>query len=129
MPLYDIFREHLEKETRLGAYAPFLAGAASRSLAVLICSPLELVRTRMQVSARNLLILILTIFRSTCEEVGKPRESLIEIAILFQRFAGAVSQSYVFPPEAIEKENSKQTSDMSFSFVDMCILKPGNLFP
>ncbi|GAQ88168.1 mitochondrial substrate carrier protein [Klebsormidium nitens] len=48
MPLYDIFREKLERETQLGPYAPFLAGAASRSVAVLICSPLELVRTRMQ---------------------------------------------------------------------------------
>lgn len=47
-PLYDALAAELARGPA-GAYAPLVAGAAARTAAVLCTSPLELVRTRMQV--------------------------------------------------------------------------------
>lgn len=46
LPLYDYLMGHMD---RLGWYAPLVAGASSRTAAVLCTSPLELLRTRAQV--------------------------------------------------------------------------------
>lgn len=53
LPCYDILREALyrysdENSLDLKPYAPLLAGSLARSLAVIVCSPLELAKTRMQ---------------------------------------------------------------------------------
>ncbi|KAG6551468.1 hypothetical protein Mapa_006891 [Marchantia paleacea] len=53
LPCYDILREKLETAATESApllkpYAPFLAGSVARSIACIVCSPLELARTRMQ---------------------------------------------------------------------------------
>jgi solute carrier family 25, member 39/40 len=47
-PLYDALAAELAKGPA-GAQAPLVAGAVARTAAVLCTSPLELVRTRMQV--------------------------------------------------------------------------------
>jgi len=47
-PLYDALAAELARGPA-GQYAPLVAGAAARTAAVLCTSPLELVRTRMQV--------------------------------------------------------------------------------
>ena len=47
-PLYDALAAELAKGPA-GAQAPLVAGAVARTAAVLFTSPLELVRTRMQV--------------------------------------------------------------------------------
>ena len=47
-PLYDALVQHLS-HTRIDGYAPLVAGGTARTIAVLCTSPLELVRTRMQV--------------------------------------------------------------------------------
>jgi hypothetical protein len=54
LPCYDIFRNAIEDFTRTNApgltpYAPLVAGSVARSLACIVCSPIELARTRMQV--------------------------------------------------------------------------------
>lgn len=54
MPLYDIFRNHMEELTSQNAptmtpYVPLLAGSLARSMACITCYPVELARTRMQV--------------------------------------------------------------------------------
>lgn len=54
LPCYDLLREALcrysdENMLDLKPYAPLLAGSFARSLAVIVCSPLELAKTRMQV--------------------------------------------------------------------------------
>lgn len=56
LPCYDLLREALyrysdENSTDLKPYAPLLAGSLARSLAVIVCSPLELAKTRMQAQA------------------------------------------------------------------------------
>lgn len=53
MPLYDIFRNHMEELTSQNAptmtpYVPLLAGSLARSIACITCYPVELARTRMQ---------------------------------------------------------------------------------
>lgn len=53
LPLYDIFRNHLEEFTAqhapvMSVYAPLVAGSLARSLACTTCYPIELARTRMQ---------------------------------------------------------------------------------
>ncbi|MCO5581073.1 hypothetical protein L7F22_034949 [Adiantum nelumboides] len=53
LPCYDLFRDSLEKyfanhHPQLTLYAPLLAGSGARSLACIICSPIELARVRMQ---------------------------------------------------------------------------------
>ncbi|KAL8554180.1 hypothetical protein ACS0TY_002407 [Phlomoides rotata] len=53
MPLYDIFRNHMEELTlktapSLTPYVPLLAGSLARSIACITCYPVELARTRMQ---------------------------------------------------------------------------------
>lgn len=53
LPCYDVFRDSLEKYStnhcpQLRPYAPLLAGSVARSLACIICSPIELARVRMQ---------------------------------------------------------------------------------
>ncbi|XP_022895851.1 mitochondrial carrier protein MTM1-like isoform X1 [Olea europaea var. sylvestris] len=53
MPLYDIFRNHMEVLTRqdfpnLTPYVPLVAGSLARSIACVTCYPIELARTRMQ---------------------------------------------------------------------------------
>ena len=48
LPLYDYLMGHMGS---LGWYAPLVAGATSRTAAVLCTSPLELLRTRAQVSS------------------------------------------------------------------------------
>eukprot|EP00271_Cylindrocystis_brebissonii_P010524 TRINITY_DN26721_c0_g1_i1.p1 TRINITY_DN26721_c0_g1~~TRINITY_DN26721_c0_g1_i1.p1 ORF type:complete len:538 (+),score=82.70 TRINITY_DN26721_c0_g1_i1:171-1784(+) len=59
LPLYDVLRDWLSEGNGLVAdghptrssfapYAPLVAGSISRGFAVVICSPLELARTRMQ---------------------------------------------------------------------------------
>ncbi|XVF22425.1 hypothetical protein REPUB_Repub12eG0171200 [Reevesia pubescens] len=53
MPCYDIFRNSMEEFTidnapALTPYVPLVAGTVSRSLACIICYPVELARTRMQ---------------------------------------------------------------------------------
>lgn len=53
LPCYDVFRDSLEKYSssncpQLMPYTPLLAGSAARSLACIICSPIELARVRMQ---------------------------------------------------------------------------------
>ncbi|XP_051132590.1 mitochondrial carrier protein MTM1-like isoform X2 [Andrographis paniculata] len=53
MPLYDIFRNHMEELTLQNApsltpYVPLVAGAGARSVACITCYPVELARTRMQ---------------------------------------------------------------------------------
>ena len=49
-PLYDALQARLEGAGGASApYAPLLAGSAARTAAVLCTSPLELIRTRMQV--------------------------------------------------------------------------------
>jgi len=55
LPCYDLLRESLcrysdENSLDLKPYAPLLAGSLARSLAVIVCSPLELAKTRMQVT-------------------------------------------------------------------------------
>jgi len=55
LPCYDLLREALyrhsdENSLDLKPYAPLLAGSLARSLAVIVCSPLELAKTRMQVT-------------------------------------------------------------------------------
>lgn len=54
MPLYDILRNHMEELTSHNApamtpYVPLLAGSLARSVACIICYPIDLARTRMQV--------------------------------------------------------------------------------
>ena len=49
-PLYDALTAELEASSSwVAPYAPLLAGSAARTVAVLCTSPLELIRTRMQV--------------------------------------------------------------------------------
>ncbi|XP_024382471.1 mitochondrial carrier protein MTM1 [Physcomitrium patens] len=53
LPSYDLLQDTMcrysdENSLGLKPYAPMLAGALARSLAVLVCSPLELAKTRMQ---------------------------------------------------------------------------------
>ncbi|PKU86686.1 Mitochondrial carrier protein MTM1 [Dendrobium catenatum] len=53
LPCYDIFRNWFEEfaaksSPHLTPYAPLIAGSAARSLACIVCSPIELARTRMQ---------------------------------------------------------------------------------
>lgn len=53
LPVYDVLRDALEiapdgSRRRTAPFAPLLAGAIARSLACVICAPLELARTRMQ---------------------------------------------------------------------------------
>lgn len=53
MPCYDIFRDWLEDFSYNNAplftpYAPLVAGSMARSLACIVCSPIELAKTRMQ---------------------------------------------------------------------------------
>lgn len=55
LPFYDMFRNRLEELSREKAPAttigvPLVAGALARSLACTVCYPIELARTRMQVS-------------------------------------------------------------------------------
>lgn len=63
MPLYDIFRNHMEELTLKNAptltpYVPLLAGSLARSIACITCYPVELARTRMQVIIFNVDTLI-----------------------------------------------------------------------
>ena len=46
LPMYDYLNAKLYS---LGSYSPLVAGAVSRTAAVLVTSPLELLRVRMQV--------------------------------------------------------------------------------
>eukprot|EP00850_Spirogloea_muscicola_P017017 SM000142S00531 [mRNA] locus=s142:126906:135045:- [translate_table: standard] len=48
LPLYDVMQERLGRVPELAPYAPLLAGSLSRAVACVICSPVELARTRMQ---------------------------------------------------------------------------------
>ncbi|KAF0899414.1 hypothetical protein E2562_019532 [Oryza meyeriana var. granulata] len=53
LPCYDLFRNWIEDFTQSNApgltpYAPLVAGSVARSLACIVCSPIELARTRMQ---------------------------------------------------------------------------------
>ncbi|KAG0484564.1 hypothetical protein HPP92_008484 [Vanilla planifolia] len=53
LPCYDVFRNWIEEfsirnSPNLLPYAPLVAGTAARSLACIVCSPIELARTRMQ---------------------------------------------------------------------------------
>lgn len=55
LPCYDVLREAIcrysdENFLNMKPYAPLLAGSLARSLAVIVCSPLELAKTRMQVT-------------------------------------------------------------------------------
>lgn len=55
LPCYDIFRNIMEDFTTRNAptltpYVPLVAGSVARSLACVSCYPIELARTRMQVS-------------------------------------------------------------------------------
>lgn len=55
LPFYDMFRDLLEELSQDKApattkYVPLMAGALARSLACTVCYPIELARTRMQVS-------------------------------------------------------------------------------
>lgn len=55
LPFYDMFRDRLEELSRENApattkYVPLVAGSLARSLACTVCYPIELARTRMQVS-------------------------------------------------------------------------------
>lgn len=55
LPCYDALREAIcrysdENFLNMKPYAPLLAGSLARSLAVIVCSPLELAKTRMQVT-------------------------------------------------------------------------------
>lgn len=53
LPCYDIFHDSLEMYSKnnwpqLSPYVPLIAGSGARSLACIICSPIELARVRMQ---------------------------------------------------------------------------------
>eukprot|EP00897_Mesotaenium_endlicherianum_P004364 jgi/Mesen1/3956/ME000209S02967 len=77
LPVYDILREALEtgpngERTRWAPYAPLLAGSLSRSLACVICSPLELARTRMQAQKQMGSIPSAGIFRTLADMLYDP---------------------------------------------------------
>lgn len=60
LPCYDIFRNWLEEFSIKNApsttpYMPLIAGALARSLACATCYPIELARTRMQVTKKMLI--------------------------------------------------------------------------
>lgn len=64
LPCYDVLRNYLEKFTEqhgssLTPYSPLVAGSSARLLACVACYPIELARTRMQVSCELLLIFFL----------------------------------------------------------------------
>ena len=68
MPSYDILCNWIEeysdrRNPKLKPYAPLIAGAVARSLACITCSPIELARTRMQVSISNPLFSTNTVIR------------------------------------------------------------------
>ncbi|XP_024540324.1 mitochondrial carrier protein MTM1 [Selaginella moellendorffii] len=53
LPVYDVFHEWLEDVSKRNAlhiepYTPLIAGTVARSLACIVCGPIELARTRMQ---------------------------------------------------------------------------------
>lgn len=59
MPCYDYFRNIMEeftaeKSPALTPYVPLVAGTIARSLACISCYPVELARTRMQVTLKDL---------------------------------------------------------------------------
>lgn len=61
LPCYDIFRNIMEDFTTrnvptLTPYVPLVAGSIARSLACVSCYPVELARTRMQVSCVDLYV-------------------------------------------------------------------------
>lgn len=58
MPLYDIFRNHMEelaseKAPAVMPYIPLVAGSLARTIACITCYPVELARTRMQTFKQN----------------------------------------------------------------------------
>jgi solute carrier family 25, member 39/40 len=58
LPSYDLLRNWIEDFSdhncpKLRPYAPLISGSIARSLACITCSPIELARTRMQVSISN----------------------------------------------------------------------------
>lgn len=60
LPCYDMLRNYLEELTEeyassLSPYSPLVAGSAARTLACITCYPIELARTRMQVSSLSLI--------------------------------------------------------------------------
>lgn len=62
LPCYDIFRNFMEDFTSRNApsltpYVPLVAGSVARSLACITCYPVELARTRMQVTCFIMCIL------------------------------------------------------------------------
>jgi hypothetical protein len=60
LPSYDLLRNWIEEYSdrncpKLRPYAPLISGSIARSLACITCCPIELARTRMQVSILDFL--------------------------------------------------------------------------
>lgn len=61
LPCYDMLRNFLEElseqhASSLSPYSPLVAGSAARMLACITCYPIELARTRMQVTSLSLIV-------------------------------------------------------------------------
>ena len=92
MPSYDILRNWIEEYSdrgnpKLRPYAPVIAGAVARSLACITCSPIELARTRMQVSIFNPLFSKNNVIKSKKYVLTNERRPLVTNRLCRENFA------------------------------------------